>query len=753
MNKQTSSQVLDELARESLGQDINLSSDLMIKVRKEKYKNMKKRTLLITLAAVVLIITILTSVPSVVQAVKRLFGYLPGTGFVEQSVPLRILKQPVVTDIGGTKVTVSQAVTDSDQVHLFYQVEMIPTPKGATVQSQDLCHTLPKLKLADGSMLDAKTITGNFWGNGYSRQFEFDALPAQENTATLVLPCLEGSQAQEGDKAVEVALTFVQAPADMKVYLIVELPTPTAQAITLTPQTQADQISLALKKYVQAEGQLIFIGALSTDSKEFGLSRVEQTDVHLVDAKGSNVVISEEFTLQDPEASGQSAQYLPLTYRITGNYTPGKASMIIDRVWISRSANVSFTFDPGDDPQPGQVWKINRSFQVDDHTITIKEITKSIKGEGLSFTYETSEDVDNVSLMDLEHPELGGGGGSDSTAFTYRDGFPAGKITITLTGYSERVNGPWQTSVDLPAITQGTTPEAQPEACLTSSSWTAALNSDEHDIPSDLSGQLILKKILPPENYYHVMSTGLTGSSPTDLGLGDDGSLSPDGSTLIYSTNEGLTFRDMNSGHTRLVAGTTRRDRGAIWSPDGSLIAFSRGPATGLIGAAGPYELMLMNADGSNQRSLLPDNASNTAQTWMPDGKNLIYTTRQADGVLVQSINIENGSVSQLTQVNYQNASIAISPDGKQIAYVAMLPGERYSIYIANLDGSNPKLIANADPIVVTAPQWSPDGQWLIMSVHDVALSEDMPTLALVNLENCKIVPFTSLQGYVTSWR
>jgi len=82
-----------------------------------------------------------------------------------------------------------------------------------------------------------------------------------------------------------------------------------------------------------------------------------------------------------------------------------------------------------------------------------------------------------------------------------------------------------------------------------------------------------------------------------------------------------------------------------------------------------------------------------------------------------------------------------------------MLPGERYGIYIANLDGSHPKLIANADPIVVTAPHWSPDAKWLIISVHDVALSEDMPTLALVNPENCKIVLLTSLQVYVTSWR
>ena len=121
--------------------------------------------------------------------------------------------------------------------------------------------------------------------------------------------------------------------------------------------------------------------------------------------------------------------------------------------------------------------------------------------------------------------------------------------------------------------------------------------------------------------------------------------------------------------------------------------------------------------------------------------------------MLVQSINIETGAVTILTQVNYQNAGIAVSPDGKQIAYEAMLPGERYGIYISNLDGGAARLIANADPIVVTMPQWSPDGKWLIMSVQDTSLSEFMPTLALVNIENCMILPLTSLQGYVTSWK
>ena len=752
MNKHTSNQLLDELARESLGQDINLSSDLMIKVRKEKNKNMKKRTLITSLAVLSLVVAILLSVPSVVQAIQRLLGYIPGVGFVEESVPLRILQEAVEIKHKEIKVLVSQAVTDSEHMRLFYQVENLPVVDAETIQTQDLCHALPKLKLPDGTLLDSKTIAGNFWGSGYSRQLEFTALPAQENSATLVLSCFEGSQSKE-DKAVEVALTFVQAPVDMTVYPIVELPTPTAQATTQAPLALVDQISLILNKYVQAEGQLILIGALSTDSEDFTLSLIEEPDIHLTDALGNNVVIFEDYTLQDPEVGNRSAQYMPLTYRTAGSYVPGEAKLMIDRVWIDRNSDVSFTFDPGSNSQPGQIWTINKTLEVDGHEVTIKEITRSLRGEGLSFSYQTTGDVTNVSMMDLEHPLLGGGGGSDSTGFSYLDGFPTGVITVTLFSYSVQVTGPWQTSVDLPAITVGSAPTPLPGACLTQSAWTSALNSGSQQIPADLGGQLILENILPSDNLYHVMSTTTSGSIPLDLGLGDEGSLSPDGKTLIFSTDEGLVFRDMVSGDISLVAGTSRRDRGAIWSPDGSLIAFSKGPASGLIGAPGPYELMIMDADGSNQRYLLANNGSNTAQAWLPDGKTLIYTTRQADGVVVQSINIETGAVLLLTQVNYQNAGIAVSPDGKQIAYEAMLPGDRYGVYISNLDGSNARLIANADPIVVTEPYWSPDGHWLMMSVQDTSLSEYMPTLALVNVESCQIIPVMSLQGYVTSWK
>jgi hypothetical protein len=69
------------------------------------------------------------------------------------------------------------------------------------------------------------------------------------------------------------------------------------------------------------------------------------------------------------------------------------------------------------------------------------------------------------------------------------------------------------------------------------------------------------------------------------------------------------------------------------------------------------------------------------------------------------------------------------------------------------LDGSNQRLIADANPVVVTRPYWSPDGQWLIMSVTDTSVDENHQMLTLVQPDTCQIIPLISLKGFVSSWR
>lgn len=753
MNKHTSNQLLDEIARESLGQDFNLSSDLMVKIRKENTKNMKKRTLITAFAAVVVVTAILASVPSVAQAIKRMLGYIPGVGVVEQSIPLRIQKAAVATEFGETIVKVPQIVADSEHVRLVYQIENIPFEETAGAQLQDYCRMMPWLLLPDGRKLDANTVAMNSWGGGYSRQLEFAHIDAEVNDFKLVIPCFEGTLKPAEDLGIEIPLSLVPAPAGMTVYPIVELPTPTAIAPVPATASAAEQLSLVVSRYIQSEDQLILLGSLGSTSTDFRLSLVDTLDVHVQDSAGSDVALSEDYTLLD-QAGQRSAQNLPFAYQIFDPYQAGTATLTIDRAWITRTADKTFEFDPGSNSQPGQTWQMNLPITVDDHTVTITDIIRSEKGPGLNIYYTSSEGITNVSIMDLEHAMTGGGGGSDSTGFGYQGVFPSGALHLTISSYDELVEGPWTTQVDLPASKTAATSASTEEACLTETSWQKALLSSTRNLPAgSAENTLVLSNVLAPDYQYHILKGSLDGSQPIDLGLGSSASLSPDGKTLVYSSDDGLKLLNGWDGVPQSIAGTTRSDLGPIWSPDGKTIAFTRGPASGLIGAPGPYKLMLMDADGSNIRELLADNGANFAQVWTVDGKSVIYTNTNENGAIVQSIDVQTGAITFLTQVNYQSAGVAFSPDGKRIAHEAMLPGNHYAVYVSDLDGGNAKLIADAYPIVVTIPQWSPDGKWLAVSVQDMSISETSPVVAFVNVETCQITPMIDLHGYVTSWR
>jgi Tol biopolymer transport system component len=189
-----------------------------------------------------------------------------------------------------------------------------------------------------------------------------------------------------------------------------------------------------------------------------------------------------------------------------------------------------------------------------------------------------------------------------------------------------------------------------------------------------------------------------------------------------------------------------------LWSPNGQTIAFTRGPSSGLIGAPGPYNIMLTNADGTNARQLTEGMEANYAQAWMPDGDHLLYTTVSRDVVSLKIMNVQSGEVTSLFDTNY-NGTVAVSSDGRRLAFEEMLPPDKYGLFVSDLDGSNRRLLADGRAAyIVTVPAWSPDGQWLIATVHDPE-TEPSPALALIQVDTCQIVPVPNLSGYVFSWR
>ena len=759
MNKKTPYQVVDEIAQAHIGSDINVSSNIHAKIKKGKTQKMKTKRFVTGAVAITFVVVILISIPSVAKAMKRLLGYVPNVGIVEQSTPLRVLEESVQITKDEGSITVTQAVIDTEHTTILYQVENISAGNlTQNLQPKDFCSELPWLQLSDGTQLFGEMITGDSWSSGYSRHLEFSALPNSENKVTLVFSCLEQTPIQSEMKPWELSLSFIKAPPQMTVFPIIEIPTPTPAAADPADENPSQdelspvsQILLSINKYIQTDEDIILFGTLNTESTDFRIQYVDENEVHLKDANGNEIPLIQDYSLSDPQANKLNEQSLLLTYRSSEKYTPGPAVLSINSLWIGLTETAVFSFDPGLNPQPGQKWTLNESLEISGYNILIKDVTLNESADGLTFNIQLPEEISEISLMDFEHPMLGGGG-PGNYGFTYQDGFPSGVIQITVLGLSVNLPGPWETTIELPAYTESSLPAQTQQACLTQLSWQSAVENQTAAFPEDSGGILVFSNYSEPDYLYHVRTSTLDGLNNTDIGPGRDGSISPDKQQIVYAGDDGLKFADLSSGLITPVPGTNNQDQDPLWSPDGSKIVFTR-KISGMNGALGPYNLMLLDMDSLSLSVLLENNDANLAQAWLPDSTELLYTVKGPEGASVFTINIETGSTRLLFNLNYLNAGIAISQDGKRLAFEEKLSDEQYTIYISDLDGENQKLIADADPIVVTNPQWSPDGEWLIISVQDTSLSPEIPVLALVKVDTCQIIPLIYLKGYVSSWR
>ena len=768
MKPMTPHQILDEIAQEHTPQHIHLSNGILSQIRKDQQKTMNTRRTAIGFLALAALLVVLLNNPTVVRAIQRLLGYVPGVGMVDQSAALRMLESPVEMKRGDTVVKVMQAVLDAEHTLIDIQVENLPAPSSPqTAQSDSMCHQYPLLRLKDGTTLRGKTSTADFWLSGYRRSMAFPAIPLSEDSAVLVVPCLEGSYPEADKPAWEIPLKFTAAPPDMTVFPLIDLPTPTAAPTatpTATPAQQttaqqsaripaADELSLTLSKYIQTDDGVILAGGMQTAATDFHISAVDSIAIHLHDAAGQDIPLEEDYSLIDSLSDEMLGITAPIIVRSAGSFARGKATLTVDSAWVDVPVSgVAFDFDPGENPQPNQTWQVNRVVEIAGYTIHFTTAQMAPNGSGLTFQFEAPSTVGGLVLMDTDHKILGGGGGPGSTGFTYADAFPQGVLHLTVTGLSVNISGGWQTTVDLPELANPTAPAALPAACMTQAAWRSALQSSNSAIPAGLGGTLVFSEPLDPDFYYWVLIAKLDGSEPKKIKMGDSPTLSPDSSRIIYSDQTGLQLYDLASGAQTTLAGTTRSDRGALWSPDGTQIAFTRGPASGLIGAPGPHSIILSNPDGANQRALVENSDANIAQAWLPDGENLVYTVKGPAGSAVSVINILTRKVTPLFNIQYVNAGVSVSPDGKQVTYEEMLPGDRYAIYVSNLDGSNKRLVVDSHPIVATVPQWSPDGRWLIVSVHDTSVSENHAILTLIELDTCQIIPLLNLNGYVSTW-
>ncbi len=755
MNHKTKSNVLDDVAQQYHQKDIDLSSRILTKVQKEKVNIMKTKFAVSAVLSVALVMAVLFAIPTTATAMKRLLSFIPGIGVVDNEVPMRVLKDNAKVEQNGTTVSVLQGVIDSQNTTLVYQVENLPD-FSAPIDSQisQVCHQLPELKLLDGSIMSGQSETGESWLSGYSRRIIFPALPAEINSAQLVFSCFEQSMIQPDSPKLEITLDFIQATGEAAEYQIVDLPTPepSSTASEAGEGSYAADIQLVIDRYVETDQNLILFGNLKSISGNTQVEGFDKNAIHLVDSNGVEILLAEDSTIIYPSDLIPGSKSHPWAYLIESTYAAGQATLTVDSTLIRVNDIARFNVDLGENPQPGQKIMIGQSVNIAGQEVQIQSAEVNADGNGLSFTVIKPNEISGIILMDFDHPLLGGGG-YESYGFTYRDGLPSGEINVTLVSALVQITGPWETKIDLPESNLTFEPVDFTTACLTQSSWQTALN-ESPALPEGLNGTLGLSGFGAPDFIYRVMTTDLDGTNLRTYAKGRDITLSPDGLQAIYNDDDtGLKLLDLGTQTVKALVDTGLNDRGPVWAPDGSKIAFTRGPASGLIGGPGSYSIIIANPDGTQQVPVVDDGEANTVYAWNPDGQSLIYTVAGPNGASVRSINISTGEVTQLFETNFVNTTLAISPDGKRIAYQDMLPGENWAIYIADMeDLSNPRLVVNGTPVVVTRPFWSPDGEWLIASVFDESISDEKGFMTLINVDSCQIIPLMNLSGYVMSW-
>ena len=184
-------------------------------------------------------------------------------------------------------------------------------------------------------------------------------------------------------------------------------------------------------------------------------------------------------------------------------------------------------------------------------------------------------------------------------------------------------------------------------------------------------------------------------------GAPPSGADGPDTASVIsvVGAYDGSDPRNLGVGHS------------PAWSPDGTRIVFSRS-------REGSDEVLVVDADGTDRRML----AAGKDPAWSPDATRIAFT-RAVEGVDAVFL-IDSDGTGERSLAH--GGRPAWSPDGMEIAFTRAVDGGD-DLFVMNSDGSDQRQLTHADGNDRN-PAWSPDGERIAFdSERDADLSEETP--------------------------
>lgn len=417
-----------------------------------------------TVAIVILLslaITILTIGPQRVYAqFMKLFGYVPGVGFVDLD-QVRVLEEGVTQQHDGRDLTALRGLSSEQgtEIWLEFSDEARPIDEAW-------------LETADG--LQLKLQSWNYSPNEAGSRgvvASFPPLPAEINQVTLALP--------EGWR---IPLTWVPdrqgglTPAN----IITSGSFSTAEKFGDTPAANANDaanlcstamdIQFCIQAATRTEtGMQVLIEAVAngkfTPGGTFSLSMFdvpgETQNLTLSDADGNVYPVDANFILPQGEPAGRmSALSFPGTQDLTG-----RLSLTVPAVLVSIPLSDGISLDLGDKPSSGQTLKVDQTIDVAGYAVHFSQAV--VQGDGkerlsVILNSDPLDDSAQVRPYSLEpgKPDgiqtgFGAGSGPDQLSLSVDLLQPSGLFTgilrIPLISASLKVRGPFILTFDAPS--------------------------------------------------------------------------------------------------------------------------------------------------------------------------------------------------------------------------------------------------------------------------------------------------------------
>jgi len=125
--------------------------------------------------------------------------------------------------------------------------------------------------------------------------------------------------------------------------------------------------------------------------------------------------------------------------------------------------------------------------------------------------------------------------------------------------------------------------------------------------------------------------------------------------------------------------------------------------------------LYLADADGKNERPLLPATGLDYNASFSADGKWIIFTSERGGSADIYRVHPDGSGLERLTDAPSYDDQAALSSDGRTLAFVSTRGGGTANIWLLDLVRHQYTNLTNSTSGNFR-PSWSPNGKWIAFS-------------------------------------